>query len=334
MKTVVGLAAAAIMAGATAVAFAHRTPPPLAPIASSVQKLQFNTLAHTGTRLLTAGALGEIYFSDDQGQQWQAAQIDQPRQAMLLHVALGKDQKTGIAVGHEGWILRTTDGGSTWKEVGFDADNGEPLMASAELPNGQWLAVGSFGRALQSSDGGQTWSKLELPAEVEDKHMNRIVGSADGQQWIIVGERGLVVQSSDGGQTWAVTPDFYNGSLYNAMAMDGGGWLVYGMRGNIFTQAAPGEAWSRSTLGAPVSFFGHVRQADGTIVLVGQGGLMGISRDQGHSFELQKIPGRAALTDAVLVGDTQGIIASETGLRPFPPLQTAAAAKPQAGDAQ
>ncbi|MGE8320878.1 MAG: WD40/YVTN/BNR-like repeat-containing protein [Comamonas sp.] len=317
MKTAIGIGAAALVAFASALAFAPRTPPPLAPTSMGVEQTHFNALAQAGKRLLTVGAMGEILYSDDQGAHWAPAQRNQDRQALLVSLAFAPDHKTGLAVGHEGWVLRTRDGGRTWEEVAFSDKNGDPLMSVARLPSGTWLAVGAFGRALQSADDGTTWQPLALPAEVEDKHLNRIASSEDGKRWLIVGERGLVLASDDGGATWRNEPPFYNGSFYNAMPLEGGGWLVYGMRGNVFLQAAPGARWTKSEVPAPVSFFGHARQPDGTLVLVGQGSMLGLSKDGGKSFTLQRAQGRATLTDIALTGPNGGWISSDTGLQPY-----------------
>ena len=324
MKTAVGIGAAALVAFASALAFAPRTPPPLAPTTIGVERTHFNTITQVGDRLLTAGAMGEILYSDDKGTHWTGAKLSQDRQALLVSVAFALDKKTGFAVGHEGWILRTKDAGSTWEELAFSKENGEPLMSIARLPSGDWITVGAFGRALESKDGGQTWQPLTLPAEVEDKHMNRIVSSADQQHWLIVGERGLVLKSDDAGATWQTEPAFYNGSFYNAMPTRQGGWLIYGMRGNVFLQATPGEAWAKSQVPAPVSFFGHAQEADGTIVLVGQGSMLGLSKDGGKSFTLERAKGRATLTDIVLTNANSGWMSSDAGLQPFPPQAKAA----------
>ncbi|CAM4228623.1 Glycosyl hydrolase [Comamonas aquatilis] len=319
MKTAVGIGAAALVAFASALAFAPRTPPPLAPTSIGAEKLQFNTLAMAGDRLLAAGAMGEILYSDDQGTHWKAAKLSENRQALLVNMAFSADKKTGIVVGHEGWILRTTDAGSTWQEMSFDKQGSEPLMSIAHLPSGDWVATGAFGRAQISKDGGKTWEKLELPAEVEDKHLNRIVGSENGQEWLIVGERGLILKSQDSGRSWQAQPEFYNGSFYNAMPLRSGGWLVYGMRGNVFVQSADGKQWDKSEVPAPVSFFGHAQEKDGTIVLVGQGSMLGLSDDGGKSFKLERAKGRATLTDIALTGQDKGWISSDAGLQPFPP---------------
>ena len=331
MKTAVGIGAAALVAFASALAFAPRTPPPLAPTTIGVERTHFNAISLNGERLLTAGAMGEILYSDDKGAHWSPAKLNQDRPALIVSMAFAPDKKLGFAVGHEGWILRTKDGGSSWEEVAFSKENGEPLMSIARLPSGDWITVGAFGRALESKDGGQTWQALTLPAEVEDKHLNRIVSSADQQHWLIVGERGLVIKSDDAGATWQIEPAFYNGSFYNAMPTKEGGWLIYGMRGNIFLQATAGAPWTKSEVAAPVSFFGHAQEQDGTIVLVGQGSMLGISKDGGKSFTLERAKGRATLTDIVLTGAAQGWISSDAGLQPFPP-QAKAAPQPSQGD--
>lgn len=334
MKTAVGIGAAALVAFASALAFAPRTPPPLAPTTIGVERSHFNTVTQVGDRLLAAGALGGILYSDDKGATWAPAKLNENRQALLVSIAFAPDNKTGFAVGHEGWMLRTKDAGRTWEEVAFSKENGEPLMSIARLPSGDWISVGAFGRAITSKDNGQTWVPLTLPAEVEDKHMNRIAGSEDGKNWLIVGERGLVIKSTDSGESWQIEPEFYNGSFYNAMATREGGWLIYGMRGNAYVQAAPGAPWVKSAIQAPVSFFGHAQEKDGTIVLVGQGSMLGLSKDGGKTFTLQRAKGRATLTDIVLTGADSGWMSSDAGLQPFPPPQAKAAAPAGQGATQ
>ncbi|MBF5006816.1 WD40/YVTN/BNR-like repeat-containing protein [Diaphorobacter caeni] len=320
MKTAIGIGAAALVAFASALAFAPRTPPPLAPLSVGAEKTHFNSLTMAGNRLLASGAMGEILYSDDQGAHWTPAQRNQDRQALLNNMSFAPDHKTGFAVGHENWILRTRDGGTNWEEMNFKPKNGEPLMSVARLPSGDWVSVGAFGRAIASKDEGHTWEPLALPAEVEDKHLNRIASSADAKHWLIVGERGLVLRSDDGAVTWHAEPAFYNGSFYNAMPLAYGGWLIYGMRGNVYVKADARAAWAKSSVPAPVSFFGHAQQADGSIVLVGQGSTLGISHDNGKTFTLQRAKGRATLTDVVLTDRKKGWIASDAGLQPLPDL--------------
>lgn len=330
MRTPVGLTMAAFMALAALQAFAPRETPALAVTRLAVERLHLNTLVRSKAGLITAGELGTLLYSTNQGRDWQRASLNQERQALINQISFASDGLTGLAVGHEGWILRTADGGMSWQEVAFDAQNGEPLMSAGQLPSGAWIAVGAFGRALRSDDGGNSWARLALPKsgnDLDDKHMNRVVGSADGQHWLIVGERGLVLRSDDAGTSWTAVEPFYKGSFYNAAALPDGNWLAYGMRGNAYLSHAGKEPWTRSNLPAPASFFGHTVLADGRVLLVGQGSLMATSTDGGNSFGISRAKGRATLTDVQVAEDGTGWITSDAGLQALP---VAAATTPAA----
>lgn len=321
VRTAVGLAMAALMAVAASYAFSPRPTPPLAPSALPVQRMHFNTLVRSGAGLVAGGELGTLLLSRDEGRSWQPARVATPRQAPITQVRFEADGLQGLAVGHEGLILRSSDGGASWSELHFDGTGGEPLMSVARLPSGRWIAVGAFGRMLHSDDHGRSWQRVELPG-VEDRHLNRIVGSEDGSRWLVVGERGLVLASDAQGAQWRLLPPFYNGSFYNALALADGEWLVYGMRGNAFRSSA--GQWLRAELPAPASFFDHAR-VDGALVLVGQGGLLATSSDGGQRFSLQRTAQRTTLTG--VVPDPRGglWLASDGGLLRHPPAAAAVA---------
>ena len=316
---------AAIVALTAGYAFSPRPTPPLAATVLPVKFMQLDSIVRSSAGLVAGGELGKIVLSSDQGKSWKVAQLSTDRQALITQIVFDKDGKTGMAVGHEGWILRTGDGGLHWQEAAFDTRDGEPLMSVAHLSSDAWIAVGAFGRALRSDDGGTTWVKLDLSqAGVEDKHMNRIVGSLDGQQWMIVGERGLVLLSDAQGRQWTPVKPFYNGSFYNAMPLGPGGWLVYGMRGNVFRSTDGGADWAKSEVPAPVSFFGGTRTADGRLLLVGQGGFVASSADDGKHFSIARVGKRATLTDILLQPDGSGWTTSDAGLQTFTPAASAA----------
>ncbi|WP_367065487.1 YCF48-related protein [Oryzisolibacter sp. LB2S] len=320
MRILVGLTMSAVMAVAAVQAFSPRHTQPLAATRLAVEKIHFNTVVQSKAALVAGGELGKLLYSSDQGKNWTPAKLSQDRQALITQVVFAHDGLRGLAVGHEGWILRTTDGGLNWTEVAFDEKNGEPIMSAANLHDDRWLAVGAFGRALQSQDDGKTWQPLTLPEGVEDKHMNRVVGSADGRDWLIVGERGLVLRSKDLGETWTQLPEFYNGSFYNAQPLAGDGWLVYGMRGNAYVNHG-GEQWQRAAIPAPISFFGSVVLPGGQILLVGQGSMVATSDDGGAHFKLRHLSGRATLMDIALQPDGTGWLASDAGLMPYSPAE-------------
>lgn len=313
MRIAVGIAVAALMAAAALHAFSPRPTPPLEATILPVERMHFNALVRSSVGLVAGGELGTLVYSQDQGRSWQRAQVSAERQALITQVRFDESGRLGLAVGHEGWILRSDDGGQSWTELHFDETHGEPLMSIAALPSGRWLAVGAFGRMLGSSDQGRSWQRIEVEG-VEDQHLNRIVGSEDGRRWLVVGERGLLLSSEDQGASWRLLPPFYNGSFYNAAALPGGEWLVYGMRGNAFRSSDEGRAWHKAELPAPASFFDHVQEGDGQLVLVGQGGLIAISSDGGQRFSLQRTGSRATLTGIVPDAEDGAWLASDAGL--------------------
>src|SRR5690606_37986866 len=105
-----------------------------------VDRMQLTTIARSKAGIVVAGELGSILVSCDDGQTWKEATLSQDRQALITRIIFA-DPLRGIALGHEGWILRTEDGGLNWQEVHFDDANGEPLMSARQLPSGDWLAV-------------------------------------------------------------------------------------------------------------------------------------------------------------------------------------------------
>ena len=64
-------------------------------------------------------------------------------------------------------------------------------------------------------------------------------------------------------------------------------------------------------------WLGHATAPDGQIVLVGQGSLVGTSKDGGRHFTLGRVQGRANLTDLALAPDGTGWIASDAGLQAY-----------------
>ena len=334
MRTVLGVAMAAIVAIAASYAFSPRATLPLAASAVPMNRMHLNTLVRSGAGLVAGGELGHIMISHDDGASWQAAKLSADRQALITQIVFDKDGMTGMAVGHEGWILGSRDGGLNWQELAFDDTGGEPLMSVARLPSGAWLAVGAFGRALRSDDGGQHWTRMLLAAAgVEDKHLNRIVGSADGRQWLIVGERGLVLRSTDSGASWTPLAPFYNGSLYGAVALDEKTWVVHGMRGNVFRSSDGATTWSKSDMPAPISTFASARTSDGRLLLVGQGSMVLASNDAGASFQVARKGGLATLMDIALLADGTWLLPSDFGLQRHNPRALAAPTASTAGTA-
>ena len=186
-------------------------------------------ILNTGERLLAVGAYGHILHSAD-GTAW--TQVDSPISSMINRVRM-LDAKTGWAVGHDVSILKTADGGLSWKLQHFDGKTGRPLydiyMADAQ----RGIAVGSYGLYFTTGDGGATWTAREFPFTVLSQHLNVLLKLGDGSLFI-AGERGLLVHSTDGGETWRLLKPPYTGSFFGALPYGERGVLLHGLRGSLY----------------------------------------------------------------------------------------------------
>ena len=153
------------------------------------------------------GEFGKIYHSSDGGVSW----VEQ--QGSLLGQAGFDDAlnfpawfgvrfanvNEGIAVGLEGKVVQTTDGGKTWKFIAEDisAFSTDPLYALSLRNNGGWIA-GAAGRVLQLQNGEWKPAPLGLPVVP----WLRAIDFVDEQNGWIVGGYGMIIHTTDGGKTW------------------------------------------------------------------------------------------------------------------------------------
>lgn len=311
MHRLIGLAMTVIVACAAVIAFAPRPMPAFPATAVKPDRLLINGVATVGKRIVAAGELGRILVSDDAGRDWRVANVTPQREATFTQLMF-VDDLNGLAVGHDGWITRTTDGGVSWTEVRFDDERSEPLLAIAGRAGATLMVAGSFGRLLVSDDGGTHWQSRDTG--LGDRHFYGIVTPREGQ-WVLVGERGLVAISEDNGQTWREVPPFYEGSFFGMVAMTPDRWLVFGMRGSVYRTDDAGRSWTRVPTGVQAALFGATVTRGGRIVVAGQGGVVLVSTDQGQSIQVARSgSGQSLSAVAEGPGDTL-VFGGEGGVR-------------------
>lgn len=328
--------------------FAHRPPPPFPPTQIQPDKLLVNGLAMQGSRIVAAGELGHILIADSPDGPWREATIEPTRGSTFTRAAFIGD-KVALAVGHDGWIVRSADGGETWKEVAFSTERPDPLLGIAGPFDGKLFAFGAFGLFMTSADQGQTWQPADLviegegeaaataaaPAEEDpnadpfanfteggsggqaDRHLNQMISVADGSL-LLVGERGLLLQSADSGATWKKLESGYEGSFFGALAPGEGRLLVFGMRGNAYVSADNGKTWTKAQTPNTVSLFSGTLLPNGHVVLVGDNNTVLLSTDGGSTFSVSseaKVRGLAAgLAEVVPLPDGQLLTAGDSGI--------------------
>jgi photosystem II stability/assembly factor-like uncharacterized protein len=265
-------------------------------------------VARAGQRLVAVGDRGHVLLSDDEGRTWR--QVIIPTRAMLTGVSFG-DATHGWAVGHDGVILATTDGGLTWTPQKADTDLETVLLDVLFSDALQGMAVGAYGKCFATRDGGKTWQNVT--ASADELHFNQIVSGAGGRRYL-AGESGTLLASPDGAK-WEALDVSYDGSLHGLLALDAQNLLVYGLRGRVFASADGGATWAPRETGVPVLIMAGVKLQTGTIVLAGLGGNFHVSKDGGATFRHWQPAEYTGGVSALLeTGDGALLVAGERGV--------------------
>ncbi len=279
MHKIAGFLFAVFVALAAVFAFSARHGPPMPATGVAIGNVLLLDAAHAGRRLVAVGERGTIFVSDDRAASWR--HVASGTETTLTAVAFA-DDRLGLAVGHDALILRSEDGGLSWRKVHDAPKQLRPLLDVAFVAPGRAIAIGAYGAFLESTDGGLSWTAQQIVAE--DVHLNALARLSDGSL-LVAGEAGtLLRRSSDGGAQWEKLPSPYGGSFFGLLPLEGGTVLAYGMRGKVLRSEDRGSSWQVLAVNGVDSIFGGLLQADGRVLLLGQNGTVLESRDQGRSF--------------------------------------------------
>ena len=108
------------------------------------------------------------------------------------------DEKNGLVAGLGGVVLKTTDGGRTWR---YAETGSRQAFFAVGYRGDRAIAVGEKGLRRLSLDDGETWGKFEAGFPPVFTFMRDMMFAARDRGWI-VGQGGTVLRSSDGGATW------------------------------------------------------------------------------------------------------------------------------------
>jgi len=343
------LASAAVAAGADAVwrdvLDTPATKSALAP------RMLLNGLARAGDRTVAVGQRGHALYSDDLGTSWK--QADVPVSSDLVAVSF-PSAKAGWAVGHDGVVLHTADGGATWarqldgRSVGAvlvdyythaaasagaaDSKRADAMLAEAKKFAAQgaenplldvWFesestgfVVGAFGLILKTVDGGKSWEPL-LHAVDNPKSLHLYAVRGIGADRYIVGEQGLLLKFDPATNRFRALELPYQGTLFGVVG-NARAVLVHGLRGTVLRSVDGGQHWQPVPTGLQVGMTGSTVDGDGRIVIVSQAGHVLMSGDDGASLQPVRIE-RPIPAAAVAVAASKAlIVAGPRGVQTLP----------------
>ena len=104
-----------------------------------------------------AGSGGKVVRSDDGGQSWS---IQETGATENLQAIDAWDPDRAVAVGNDGVVLVTADGGESWTRVDVPrSDIANKLIRVRCAADGEAWAVGVMGMILHSRDWGASWQR-------------------------------------------------------------------------------------------------------------------------------------------------------------------------------
>lgn len=293
-------------------------------------KVLLQGVARAGSRLVAVGQRGHVVVSSDAGTTWKQSAV--PVSADLTAVFF-VDERRGWAVGHDGVILHSADGGERW-EVQLDGRKANDLLVAAmerrvaAEPASEsakaflaealrfkeqgadkpfldvWFAdaatgwaVGAYNLLFRTQDGGRTWEPW-FDRTDNPKLFNLYAIRSAGGELYVAGESGLVLKLDKAAQRFRALAVPYNGSFFG-LAEAGDAVLAFGLRGNAFRSADAGRTWTKVDAGLRASIVAATRTARGELVLADAGGRVAASADAGVTFKAVPLAKPVPLTGLV-----------------------------------
>ena len=316
-----------------------------AAVSPLAEKSLLQGVTRAGDRLVAVGQRGHILVSLDNGATWKQAKV--PVSSDLTAVFFIRDRK-GWAVGHDGVVLGTTDGGDTWT-LQLDGPRANDLLVAhlqhraAEAPNSSeikqlledakrfkdqgadkpfldvWFAddnngyvVGAYNLIFRTTDGGKNWQPwFDRTDNPKQFNLYAIRPAAGGL--FIAGEGGLVLKLDAEGQRFRALDVPYKGSFFGLIGSHDS-VLVFGLRANAFRSDDGGKSWTKVDVGLPATIVAGTQAGVGTIVLVDAGGRIVASTDGGRSFVKIPLPATVPVTGIAEVGNGRYALVGPRGV--------------------
>ena len=241
-------------------------------------------LTDAASRAVAVGERGQILVSESRTEWRQVADV--PTRTTLTAVSAVGDAVW--AVGHDGTIIASRDGGLTWAlqredvldtspDAVFDPRQGVPLLDVLMLDADHGFATGAYAQLLRTDDGGESWHFVSTSGTASTNDGDAIDGTA-------------IDDADAGDDSWTLSDedlalDEENEPHFNAIARTGSGALfIVGERGAAFRSRDDGHTWERLELPYAGSMFGVLGYAGDHVVAFGMRGNVFESRDLGDTW--------------------------------------------------
>lgn len=273
--------------------------------------------AETTARAVAVGERGHILVSESRTDWRQVADV--PTRVNLNAVTAVGDELW--AVGHDGTILHSADGGLSWvlqrsdpwrpsgDDEEFNPRRGVPLLDVLMLDRQRGFAIGAYSLLLRTDDGGAHWEEVDVLGSGTPARAAAIAPESDG-----TAAPGTDGEADDASWTFNQSDlelEEETDPHLNAIARTGDGSIfIVAERGAAFRSRDEGRRWERLQLPYEGSMFGVIGYEGQRLLAFGMRGNAFESNDLGSNWKKVdtgvelSLMGGAALPEggAVLVG--------------------------------
>lgn len=311
--------------------------PRFAPILPKAPQALLLDITRAGERLVAVGERGIVVFSDDAGSHWTQARV--PTTQMLTSVCFANPH-SGWAVGHDGLILHSGDGGATW-QLQRDGLAVQRRRNDIRLKQARMAVAGlvaALAKAPQTDSSALHTQLEQARADLDDARAAvaeplfapplLAVACTDAAHAWAVGAYGTYAVTTDGTH-WTETrgridnPDELH---YNAVVATADGRVfIAGEAGTLYRSVDGGKTFTTVSSPYEGSWFGVIDQHDPDSLLVfGLRGHLFRSGDFGDHWlavdtgaDASLAGGSMAGTQILLVGNVGVMLYSSDGGRSF-----------------
>jgi photosystem II stability/assembly factor-like uncharacterized protein len=178
----------------------------------------------------------------------------------------------------------------------------------------RFVAVGARGHILVSADA-KDWKQVAAPVDA----LLTSVTFADAEHGWAVGHDASILATTDGGSTWTLQnfqPDLGK-PLFDVLFFDPQNGLAVGAYGLMLATHDGGASWAQVAANAVTSEERHInamaRLGDGSLMVVGEAGLIGVSRDRGETWTKVAGPYESSLFCVIAAGNKGALIGGLRG---------------------
>ncbi len=266
------------------------------------------------TAPLSGPAKGNLNLSGSANPQTQqrpeptAPLISPPPDDATLEDIFFTDAKHGWAVGVEGTILATGDGGRSWQAQ--TSDTTAPLRAVHFTDATHGWAVGVEGTILATGDGGHSW---QAQISGTTTWLDSVYFADTNHGWV-VGDEGTILATGNGGHSWQAQTSGTTTWLDSVQFTDvNRGWVV-GREGIILATGDGGRSWQAQTSGT-TTWLDSVHFIDvNRGWAVGVGGAILATTDGGQSWQKQTSSTTAWLRSVYFTDANRGWVVGREGV--------------------